>query len=289
MNFVVVKEFAKEGRPTNGLEMYNKSKQYGASTEYEIPRIKGKFPKINVTNAEKTKIESDLNLTMFSPEYDAYIADLKITISDEVSVWNLDFVDDLLRYLYASQILKTEFAKNDIEARDPMVNQKFMLVKNGEDVKLNMQRIQKINAAVMHLENLYQKDKEKLVIFAKYLLPINTTLGISVETAYMELDKYIKNSTMYNQEPEDIFLQAVETDEELINVTVIFKEALTKNVIRKSAATNEYIEVMSNTPLGKTEKQVIENLMSADFADILGFGLDSDSPNSIRRQIKNKN
>ena len=247
----------------------------------------------NIPNAydrlvEQKKIEDDLGVKMYSPEYDAYIDDLKIKITDEVIVWNLDLVDDLLRYLYASQILKTEFAKNDIEAKDPMVNQKFLLVKDGEDVKLNMQKIQKINSAVMFLENMYQKDKEKLVIMAKYLLPINTTLGISVETAYMELDKYIKNNTMFNQDPEDIFLKAVETDEELINVTVIFKEALTKNVIRKSVATNEYIEVMTNTPLGKTEQQVVENLMSPDFSDILGFGLDSDAPTSIRRQIMSK-
>jgi len=177
-------------------------------------------------------------------------------------------------------------AANKDEAEDPMKEFKFQIYNETEELATTATYYQKLDEAIMQLQKI-KSEKKYLLAIAKFVLPNSSGINNNMEKAYTKLREYINGDlTKTKNEAVDLFLKCLLLDKTLVNVTVDFREAYKKNIIRTNAK-NEYYNAMSKTVYGKNEETAINYLLDVKNQQELGTNSSKDQAYSIRYQLKN--
>ncbi len=177
-------------------------------------------------------------------------------------------------------------AENAEQAADPMSDYKFVIYNESEELEVTASYYGKLDEAIIQLAGM-KNEKKYILAIAKYILPSAAGINQDTSKAYTKLREYINGDlTKGKNEAVDNFLKVTGIDKKLLYVTVDFKEAYNKNIIRTNDK-QQYYNPMSKSVYGKNEEAVIKYLMNVKNQDELGTGTSKDEPYSIRYQLKN--
>lgn len=266
--------------------MLGQELQYFENAEIttEIPLKNGRIP-YTLTDEEKKLVESHYGLELDNPEHINLWLE-KVTFETKPTI---DVIDDTNpEHILKKGILlaNNTYAPNLEAANDYMQGYKFVVYDEEQEAENKATLYEKYDEAIIKLGKL-RKRKKKLLAVAKYILPSTTGIQSNVSKAYTLLRDWIdgKFDNTSRREAIDALIRTILMDEAELYVTVDFKEAYKRNIIRTDTE-GYFINAASGTRLGKNQAEAITYLMNPKNQDELGMGKTSDKPYSIRYQLE---
>lgn len=252
----------------------------------EIPLKNGKITYI-LSKEEKKIVEEHYGLELDNPAHvtqwlDSVILDTKATID----VISKDDPESILKK--GILLANNTYAPNLEAAQDVMKGYKFVLYDKDQEEGQKYTLNEVYHDAIVELAKL-RKKKKKLLAVAKYVLPATVGIQDNDNRAYNSLTEFLdgKFEGKSRRKSIDEFMDALYMDETRLFVTIDFKEALRKNIIRTDSD-GYYMNPLSGNRYGKTRDEVIDYLCNPVNQEELGLNNKEDKPYAIRYQLKNK-
>lgn len=276
---------AKSGDFKLGLEREGLSHFVNTQSTYEIPYIKGKF-QADLTEEQIKIVENHYGYTWNGSTKEDFEFWSSLTLpplKHRMAAFSVTEPEDIilvgvLKYMGVA-------APSLGESQNAMGNYKFVIHNQKEEEAHKTSIFENRHMAIANLFKI--KDQKKfLVALCKYLLPANASIiGMTKERAYNLLSEFVEGKHGKAKESLDRFNAATSLNKELLYVTVDFKDAYRKNIIRKNDR-NMFYNALSGTEYGKNEEAAIEFLLDPKNQDELGLDSKDDKPYSIRKQLK---
>lgn len=274
------------GENIMGLQNHGYVLYPDAQTELEIPYVNNRFRlgKSNETKWGLTKAQLKEFQEYFGVDFDSeqgfkFLEDHRITLdhlATPIDSMNMihKFNQVVLRGNDGMGLVNLGQEENDGAKLFP-----FVMVDEDKEIESKVTKKMTKNQALMELQNLEIKDKKFMVKLAKFLFNLN--IDLTEIQAYDKLDEFI-NSGGGNAEK---FLKALKTDREWMDTTVIVKDAMNAQIIRRGDD-QVYVNFANQTKLGRNLEEVVKYLNNPDNQDQLGTGGKNDQPYSIQAQLK---
>lgn len=277
----------KQAKPKSfkmGLEERGKSLFENATSTFDIPYGKNKFQH-GLDKKDQAIVEAHFGWEFDNPEHK--INWMSLTLKLKHTINPLDPKNnpvDLLTISIAKQLGYAPINPEDIH--DPMEEFRFEIYDEGRELETTATYYQKLDEAIIQLQSI-KSEKKYILSVAKYILPSSSGINDNIDKAYTKLREFINGDlTKKKNEAVDIFLKCMRLNKTFLYVTVDFKEAYMKNIIRINDK-QQYYNPMSKSIYGKNEEAVIKYLMNVKNQDELGTGGSKDESYSIRHQLKN--
>lgn len=255
----------------------------GCTSTIDIPFLRG-VPSIGLDGPANEKLrkkfEDYFNVDFNSPQGLEFLSNYQININHEDNFFNVNNVESE----FIIHILKHNGGMGIValDANDASV-EPFVLQDEGKDMKIKVDKSKVEAEAISTLLNLQKKSPTKLEVIAKYIFD-NVSSITNPEIAFTRMFERLTGPKKHDMCLE--FLSIYATDMETVEVTVLVKEAIAKNVIRHM--NGFYENYADRTKLGRNMTEIVNFLKNPANSDILGNGTKEDKPSSIRIQLVNK-
>lgn len=271
-----------------GLENFGFSVFPGCSTNFEIPWINGR-PNIGLTDKKdkdlKDKFEKFWGVEFESERGKEFLATYEIKINHDIEAFD---PEKNIKDAWDLHLIKVNNGMGIIAIDDDVVNEvavnnfKFKLTDENKDLEAKITKKQITLKAGAKLQELYESNTNRIVLFAKYIFPAGS--GIATKNlAFSRLEDFISKNTNNAEK----FLEVVKLEPEYLETVVKVKEAIFRGIIRVGAD-GKYILSMSGTVLGRSEEEVIQFCLNPSNVDIVGTGGKTDTPSSLTSQLNDK-
>ena len=271
-----------------GLENFGFSVFPGCSTNFEIPWINGR-PNIGLTDKKdkdlKDKFEKFWGVEFESDRGREFLASYEIRINHDIEAFD---PEKNLKDAWDLHLIKVNNGMGIIAVDDDVVNEvavnnfKFKLTDENRDLEAKITKKQITLKAGAKLQELYESNTNRIVLFAKYIFPAGS--GIATKNlAFSRLEEFISKNTNNAEK----FLEVVKLEPEYLETVVKVKEAIFRGIIR-IGPDGKYILSMSGTVLGRSEEEVIQFCLNPSNIDIVGTGGKTDAPSSLTSQLNDK-
>ena len=271
-----------------GLENFGFSVFPGCSTNFEIPWINGR-PNIGLTDKKdkdlKDKFEKFWGVEFESDRGREFLASYEIRINHDIEAFD---PEKNLKDAWDLHLIKVNNGMGIIAVDDDVVNEvavnnfKFKLTDENKDLEAKITKKQITLKAGAKLQELYESNTNRIVLFAKYIFPAGS--GIATKNlAFSRLEEFISKNTNNAEK----FLEVVKLEPEYLETVVKVKEAIFRGIIR-IGPDGKYILSMSGTVLGRSEEEVIQFCLNPSNIDIVGTGGKTDAPSSLTSQLNDK-
>ena len=271
-----------------GLENFGFSVFPGCSTNFEIPWINGR-PNIGLTDKKdkdlKDKFEKFWGVEFESDRGREFLASYEIRINHDIEAFD---PEKNLKDAWDLHLIKVNNGMGIIAVDDDVVNEvavnnfKFKLTDENKDLEAKITKKQITLKAGAKLQELYESNTNRIVLFAKYIFPAGS--GIATKNlAFSRLEDFISKNTNNAEK----FLEVVKLEPEYLETVVKVKEAIFRGIIR-IGVDGKYILSMSGTVLGRSEEEVIQFCLNPSNIDIVGTGGKTDAPSSLTSQLNDK-
>jgi hypothetical protein len=266
--------------PLMGLQELGLSLFPGCETVLEIPLINGKFS-IGEPKAYD-EFEKFYGLKFDSEEGKRFLSEYRIVINHDIMSLDTKNMD----HKFLLHILKVNngmgiVATNDTAIDDSAVNTfKFQLTDEGQDLNSRVALKETKLAAYSKLAEMYDTKGPRILTIAKYLFPLSSGIGENKTLAFDKLEDFISK-----QAGAEKFLEVLRMDADKLRITVIVKEAMYRNIIRRDSD-GWYVLHASNTKLGRNEEEIVVYCSDPKNIDIVGNGKKDDLPYSLSTQLK---
>lgn len=268
-----------------GLEKEELSCFPECESTFEIPFVYGR-PNIGLDGKDdkklKEKFEQFFNVKFDTPEGLKWLSEYEVTIKHDVTAYDQRNPKDA----FDLHILKVNggmgfVATSTVAVENTPVNTfKFIITDDQSELEERVRTRETKLAASEELRKLYEGNTNRLVLVAKYLFSTNAGIGTSKIMAFDKVAEFIDKSTA-NQK---MFLDVVKIDPSHLETVVKIKEAIYRNIVRYN--NGQYMIHATQTPVGRSEDEVIKFFTDPKNKDLLGYGLSDDSPTSISAQLK---
>lgn len=252
----------------------------------EIPLKNGRI-QYRLSKQEKELVEEHYGLELDNVSHTSEWLD-RVTLNTKPTI-DVISADDPESILKKGILLANNTYAPSLEAaQDVMKGYKFVIYDQSQEEGQKFTLNEVYHKAIVELSKLVKK-KKKLLAVAKYVLPATTGIQDNEQRAYNLLTEFLdgKFEGKSRRKSIDEFLDALYMDETRLFVTIDFKEALLKNIIRTDAD-RYYINPLSGNRYGKTRDEVIDFLCDPVNQEELGLNHKDDKPYAIRYQLKNK-
>lgn len=271
-----------------GLENFGFSVFPGCSTNFEIPWINGR-PNIGLTDKKdkelKDKFEKFWGVEFESERGREFLSTYEIRINHDIEAFD---PDKNLKDAWDLHLIQVNNGMGIIAVNDDVVNEvavnnfKFKLTDENKDLEAKITKKQITLKAGAKLQELYESNTNRIVLFAKYIFPAGS--GIATKNlAFSRLEEFISKNTNSAEK----FLEVVKLEPEYLETVVKVKEAIFRGIIRVGPD-GKYILSMSGTVLGRSEEEVIQFCLNPSNVDIVGTGGKTDTPSSLTSQLNDK-
>ena len=271
-----------------GLENFGFSVFPGCSTNFEIPWINGR-PNIGLTDKKdkdlKDKFEKFWGVEFESDRGREFLASYEIRINHDIEAFD---PEKNLKDAWDLHLIKVNNGMGIIAVDDDVLNEvavnnfKFKLTDENKDLEAKITKKQITLKAGAKLQELYESNTNRIVLFAKYIFPAGS--GIATKNlAFSRLEDFISKNTNNAEK----FLEVVKLEPEYLETVVKVKEAIFRGIIR-IGVDGKYILSMSGTVLGRSEEEVIQFCLNPSNIDIVGTGGKTDTPSSLTSQLNDK-
>jgi hypothetical protein len=272
------------GEDIMGLQNHGYVLYPDAQTELEIPYVNNRFrlgkskeTKWGLTNAQLKEFETYFGVEFDSESGHKFLEDWRIQLdhlANPVDMGNM-------RHKFSQTILVGNDGMGLVNLGDDEGAKlfPFVLVDEQKEIEGKVSRKVTKNNAIRELSDLEIKDKKLMVKVAKYLFNLN--LDLTEIQAYDKLDDFINQSTTNAEQ----FLKALKTDKEWMDTTVLVKDAMNAQIIRRGED-QVYVNFANQQRLGRNMEEVVKYLNNPDNQDQLGTGGKNDQPYSIQAQLK---
>jgi hypothetical protein len=280
MDTVVIKQ-RKNPSALPGFEQLGFHLHPDTNSEFPIPFVNGKFD----TGLDKT------------PDKKSYFEDLLLGGQSFESIAGQEFLNNFIIDLSHDETIMPDNPMNQfkihllnyhngfglIKVTDkpsgPIDTFLFEMVDQRKELTERVTKKQVFIKAGALLQDMWEKEPHKVLLLGKFLFEVNS--GIETpEAAYDKIADYIEN---YGQAQH--FLRIVDTDLEMMEVTVDVKNAIMKNIIRME--NNRYVNFVTKTIMGKNMEEVVRFCLDPKNQDEYGSGASSDGAYTIKSQLKN--
>jgi hypothetical protein len=262
-----------------GLESHGYVMFPGCDTEFDIPILNNKYNLGLGENQEE--FENYFGVKFDTPEGKEFLDSYRIKLRHDVNP--LD--DSNMDHRFNLAILKANGGLGIVQFNDESTDlfARYPFVATDEDKDIEKKVSKKVirNSALSELEKL-QKNKPKMFRIAKYIFDVNSGIfNTNADVAYDRLDEYIVASN----DNATAFLNTLKLDQDYIDVVITVKAAMVKGIIRLTP--DKWLENHANgTKMGRNLEEVVKYLNNPNNQDQLGLGNETDTPYSIKRQIK---
>ncbi len=271
-----------------GLENFGFSVFPGCSTNFEIPWINGR-PNIGLTEKKdkdlKDKFEKFWGVEFESERGREFLSTYEIRINHDIEAFD---PEKNLKDAWDLHLIKVNNGMGIIAVDDDVLNEvavnnfKFKLTDENKDLEAKITKKQITLKAGAKLQELYESNTNRIVLFAKYIFPAGS--GIATKNlAFSRLEEFISKNTNNAEK----FLEVVKLEPEYLETVVKVKEAIFRGIIR-IGVDGKYILSMSGTVLGRSEEEVIQFCLNPSNIDIVGTGGKTDTPSSLTSQLNDK-
>lgn len=271
-----------------GLENFGFSVFPGCSTNFEIPWVNGR-PNIGLTDKKdkdlKDKFEKFWGVEFDSERGREFLATYEIKINHDIEAFD---PEKNMKDAWDLHLIKVNNGMGIIAVDDDVLNEvavnnfKFKLTDENKDLEAKITKKQITLKAGAKLQELYESNTNRIVLFAKYIFPAGS--GIATKNlAFSRLEDFISKNTNNAEK----FLEVVKLEPEYLETVVKVKEAIFRGIIR-IGPDGKYILSMSGTVLGRSEEEVIQFCLNPSNIDIVGTGGKTDAPSSLTSQLNDK-
>lgn len=271
-----------------GLENFGFSVFPGCSTNFEIPWVNGR-PNIGLTDKKdkdlKDKFEKFWGVEFDSERGREFLATYEIKINHDIEAFD---PEKNMKDAWDLHLIKVNNGMGIIAVDDDVLNEvavnnfKFKLTDENRDLEAKITKKQITLKAGAKLQELYESNTNRIVLFAKYIFPAGS--GIATKNlAFSRLEDFISKNTNNAEK----FLEVVKLEPEYLETVVKVKEAIFRGIIR-IGPDGKYILSMSGTVLGRSEEEVIQFCLNPSNIDIVGTGGKTDAPSSLTSQLNDK-
>ncbi len=254
------------------------------TSEVEIPFINNRFITGFENNLEKKKyFEDRLGVRFDTEQGQEFLDNYRIRFNHEINIKGSSPFDEFDLWLIKAN---NGFGLIKIgEEESPTEDTIFVFFDEEKEMIESVTRKSIVNRAAREIEDLWDGNRAKLVLIAKYLFEVNS--GISSELiAYNKLTDFISlDKPVRNAENAQIVLRAFKADPDYMDTTVDTKTAIAKNIIRFSDGW--YVNHITQTKLGRNIEDTITFLNNPQNQDEFGTGGAEDSVHTIKAQLKN--
>lgn len=278
--------------PTNafrlGLEKQGLQVFENAEVTTEIPLKNGKIM-YDLTPEEKEKVEAHYGMTLDDPaNVQEWIDRVHINIRATIDTLDITNPEDILKVgvLKANKSL----APNLEEAKaNQMAGYKWVLYTEAQEDGAKLSVHKRYHNTIQELLKLSKK-RTKLLAVAKYILPSSLGIRNDETKAYVKLTEWLegKVETITKDAAITKLNEVINMDEHQLFVTVDYKEAVSKNIIRRNAD-GYFYNTISQTAYGKNQSECIKFLTNPKNQDELGLNDKDDKDYSIRYQLNKYN
>ncbi len=259
-----------------GLEAIKRSMFPNTEVGFSVPYLNGAF-RHNLDAKEKKIVQDFYGVTFESEKGKEFYSSLVLKIPTGVYTLDLDDPEKLL--FYKVTLGNGAIAKDMATAKSPMCKSLFYYYDQEEEEKVVAQETSKFTEAIISLSKLKEKQPERLVILAKYLLRKN---NFTTESAFNALStKIVKEAAKFI----DVFNNALKTDEKLIKTTVQVIEAINRGILKKNKS-SYYVNPISGIEYGRNIEEIVTFLMDSKNSDELGAGTEKDKLGSLHNLLK---
>lgn len=272
------------GEDIMGLQNHGYVLYPDAQTELEIPYVNNRFrlgkskeTKWGLTNAQLKEFENYFGVDFETESGQKFLEDWRITLdhlANPVDMGNM-------QHKFSQTILIGNDGMGLVNLGDDEGAKlfPFVLVDEQKEIEGKVSRKVTKNNALRELSDLEIKDKKLMIKVAKYLFNLN--LDLTAIQAYDKLDDFINQSTSNAEQ----FLKALKIDKEWMDTTVLVKDAMNAQIIRRGED-QVYVNFANQQRLGRNMEEVVKYLNNPDNQDQLGSGGKNDHPYSIQAQLK---
>jgi hypothetical protein len=298
MSVIVIRQYINgERKDTFGLEKYGMSKWEGSKTILAVPYRNGRWitgldeesteiakisdpkkreaTKKEVINYRK-ELEKNLGVDLSNANDEYWSAKL---IRIESAVMSLDTKDP--EQAVTASIIKAnwdnpryQIARNYEEAVSPSLpsmDYKFYISEEEKDSNAKVSRKIEIANAKAILMDLFNKNPDKLLKVAKYILANSYNFKPSSPKTMLfdKLDQYIDGEFEKDNKKATPgkFTEVANLHAEDLNTAVLVKDAMYYNVIRLNPKDKQYYCVVTNTELGRNVTEITASLMNPKFSE----------------------
>lgn len=265
-----------------GLEKLDLSVFPGCMTTMEIPIVNNRYNIGLDDKKERSKYEKFFGVEFDSPEGQEFLSNYEIKISHDVSAYDPRNPKDAfdLHILKVNGGMGVVALSEQALEESPIDTFKFVITDEYAEVEERVRGKEVKTQAIVELGKLNDNKSNRIILIAKYIFGITgqtlTNKQIAFDKLYDYIDNNIKNASN--------FLTVCRIDVTHLNAVVKVKEAINRNIIRFN--NGQFVLYATQTPLGRTESDVIDFCTNPVNIDIMGAGLKDDSPTSITFQLK---
>lgn len=282
---------ANSGRPAMGLEAVGLSVFEGATSTFSPVIVQGKVIHGIESKADIELVEKWYGYKFENPDHVDFWAQLMLTVEHGIMPLSYKNPEDILRI----SVLKAQgkLAPSIEEQGDPNAHYTFVLVDEGAEETVKASIYEKRALAQSKLTEIKEKSPRYMLSLAKYLIN-HQTHNQSATAAYAKLYEFIEGKlNAKKNEAVDTFLQTLDPSmggsmpkEELL-LRVDIQTAIARQIIRRNNANQVYYNVaVPDSNYGRTAEEVFGFLTQMQNADHMGTGNSTDTPYSIRYQLK---
>jgi len=259
-----------------GLEAIKRSMFPNTEVGFSVPYLNGTF-RHNLSTPEKKIVQDYYGVTFESEKGKEFYSSLVLKIPTGVYTLDLDDPEKLL--FYKVTLGNGAIAKDMATAKSPMCKSLFYYYDQEEEEKVVAEENSKLTEAIISLSKLKEKQPQRLVILAKYLLRKN---NFTTDSAFNAISaKIVKDAKKFI----DVFNNALKTDEKLIKTTVQVIEAVDRGILKKNKS-SQYFNPISGIEYGRNIDEIVTFLIDPKNSDELGAGTEKDKLGSLHSLLK---
>jgi hypothetical protein len=281
------------GKYLTGLDVYS-------SVITNINDSSERTKKVAEINKKRKRLEdlTGLILDQDTTEGKDYFENLMLDLANLERLDPRNPFDEIQIAVINENISNPEFpiARNlDIVRNDQIGFKEFYIVNEEAELESAV-TITKLKAkAQAKLMDLEENDEYSLRRVAKIILPMSVpvTTKTSKSFIFKKLAEYLDltlfpDNTMTLEKANKEFLRVANLPKEDLDIQATANSAIALNIISKRFDDGKYYNRQSGFVYGLKVEDIYEKLKDLSNQDELGSGLDSDSPHSLKAQIKQK-
>lgn len=281
------------GKYITGLDGYSPS-----ITKITDPKEKTK--RLAELEAKRKRLESltGLDLNQDSEAGKDYFETLLIDIASVEILNPRDPHDAIQLAIIQENLDNPEFPiarTKEVMELDQMEKKEFYIVDEVAELKQEVSSQKLKVKALAVLNELEESDRNKMFLVARILLPatIPVNEGSQADYVFKKLQEYIENKifpegTMTIEKAAKEFIKVSDKSKTELDLLATIHTALAFNIIVRHFGDNKYYNKMSGIKYGAQFEDIVTYLGDLNNQEELGLGKETDRPESIKAQIKNK-
>jgi len=281
---IVIKQRVAHNNP-KGFEEIGFAIFPDCSSEVQIPFVNNKYVLGFDGETEKQQyFEGLLGVKFDTPEGLEFLDNYRITFNHEINILGSSPKNEFDIHLIKAN-KGFGLIKMTDEDEGPVDNTIFQIFDEKKEMDSKITKKAIIYEAISEIQKLWDGNRIKLVLVAKYLFEINAGVT-SEQIAYDKLTDYVQvDKTIRSAENAQRVLKALKVDSDYMDAVVDTKTAMAKNIIR--LVDGWYVNHATQTKLGRNLEDTVIFLNNPNNQDEFGTGGVSDSPHTIKTQLKN--